>query len=89
MREAHGRPVLAGKREYGISDGISPTNSPPIQKSSSSGNIRPAPSPSTSSSSSGGGLYREPKSHEALLANLENRLQRMGGNKNKLFFFTC
>mmetsp|Transcript_19373 Transcript_19373/g.20098 ORF Transcript_19373/g.20098 Transcript_19373/m.20098 type:complete len:569 (+) Transcript_19373:14-1720(+) len=78
MREAHGRPVLAGKREYGISDGISPTNSPPIQKSSSSGNIRPAPSPSTSSSSSGGGLYREPKSHEALLANLENRLQRMG-----------
>lgn len=76
MREAHGRPVLAGKRDYGTSDGISPTNSPPIQKNSSSGNIRTsAPSPYYSPTPS---IPREPKSHDALISNLENRLQRIG-----------
>lgn len=71
MREAHGRPVLAGKRESGASESISPVNSP-AQKTPTTGNNRSAPSSASSRS-------RDGRSNDALLANLENRLQRMGG----------
>ena len=92
MREAHGRPVLAGKRDPGASDMTSSNsttttsspNSPSIQKSST-GNVRVAPSPHHSSTTSSGSS-RESRSHDALISNLENRLLRFGGKYHYLSF---
>jgi hypothetical protein len=71
MKEAHGRPVMAGRRgEVPAESGYSPQASP-------------APSPSYHSRSAGAPAGHTPtalprgNSHEALIDNLEGRLKRL------------